>query len=227
MNEILFFSQIIILISFLMVSLKLGKNALIVFVCMQTVFANLFVTKQIELFSLTVTCSDVYAVSAIFGLNLLQEYFEKKEAKKTIYLSFVFLSFFMIVAKMHLLYLPSSVDKTHNAFFIILSHAPRIILASISVFFLVQWIDYYVYGFFKKRYGARSLIFRLGLTSIFTQFIDTFLFSFLGLFNIVENIWDVIFLSFFIKTVTILSSSFFIAAITKFSNFKIKHVEKL
>jgi queuosine precursor transporter len=225
MNEILFFSEIAILVFFLLLSLKLGKYALITFVSLQTIFANLFVTKQMELFSLTVTCSDVYVVSAIFGLNLLQEYFGKKEAKKAIYVSFIFLVLFMILVKMHLLYIPSSSDYTQSSFLTIFSHIPRIVFASVTVFFLVQWLDLFFYDFLKKRVGQSSLVLRMGFSSILSQIVDSLLFSFLGLYGIVDHIWDVIFFSFLVKLLTIASWSGFMIVLNKI--FKLKRQDEL
>lgn len=220
MNEFLFFFHIIILIVFLIVSAKFGKPSLMVFVCLQTILANLFVTKQIELFSFTVTCSDVYVVSAIFGLNLLQEYFGKAEAKKTIYYSFIFLILFMIVAKVHVLYTPSVVDKTQSSFEKIFEFTPRIILASIFVFFLVQWFDLFFYGFLKNRCNKDSLVFRMVSSSALSQFLDTVLFSFLGLYKIVDKIFDVIVVSFSVKFVTIISCGLFIGITSKLLKLK-------
>lgn len=220
MNELLFFSHVVILLFFLMVSLKMGKTALIVFICMQTVLANLFVTKQMELFSFTVTCSDVYAVSAIFGLNILQEYFGKEIAKKTIYLSFVFLFLFMIVSKIHLLYVPSIVDTTHSSFNVILKNTPRIVIASLSVFFLVQSFDVNFYGFLKKKYKKNSFLIRIGTSSIISQLLDTVLFSFFGLYGIVDNIYDIMIVSFFVKFLTVISCGLFVFFTNKF--FKVR-----
>lgn len=220
MNELLFFSEIAILIVFLLFSLKLGKTALALFVVLQTIFANLFVTKQMELFSLTVTCSDVYVVSAIFGLNLIQEYFGKKEAQKVIYLSFFFLALFMVLAKIHLLYQPSVKDSTHGAFITIFSNTPRIVVASILTFFIVQWFDLFFYGFLKARYKQNSIIFRMGFSSVISQILDTLLFSFLGLYKIVDSIYDIIILSSIIKLLTIVSSGSFMFFLKKFFNLK-------
>jgi len=215
MNELLFFLHVFILIIFLLVSVKIGKEALVVFVCLQTILANLFVTKQIELFSFTVTCSDVYVVSAIFGLNLLQEYFGKKEAQKTIYYSLMFLLLFMVVAKIHVLYMPSIVDTTQNSFYKIFESTPRIIIASIAVFFVVQWFDMFLYSALKKRYNKNTLLIRMLTSSVLSQFIDTVLFSFLGLYLIVDKIFDVILVSFSVKLITIISCSFFIGFTNK------------
>jgi len=83
MNECIFLFHIIAILVFTLLSFRLGKMALGSWLCIQVLCANLFVMKQVVLFGFHVTCSDVFAIGSILSLNLLQEYFGPKEAKKT------------------------------------------------------------------------------------------------------------------------------------------------
>ena len=116
MNECVFFLHIFLLVSFVLVSLKLGKETLIACFAVQIILANLFVTKQIACFGLQVTCTDVYTIGALFSLNLLQEYFGKGCAKKTIWTVFFLLFFFIAMSQIHLGYIPSKYDLMHLSF---------------------------------------------------------------------------------------------------------------
>ena len=71
-NETFFFFHLVISLSFLLFSLRMGRECLIAFLSLSAVLANLFVLKQISFFSWTITCSDVYAVQAILAHNMLQ-----------------------------------------------------------------------------------------------------------------------------------------------------------
>lgn len=82
MNELTFFIHIAAMISFIILALRIGREALIAVIVVQVILANLFVTKQMNLFSLDITCSEVYTVGAIFSLNLLQTYFGKRRQIK-------------------------------------------------------------------------------------------------------------------------------------------------
>ena len=73
MNEILFFSHLFIVTLFVLIFLKLGKEAVIASVAIQAILANLFVIKQISWFGFEITCSDVFSIGSIFSLNLLRE----------------------------------------------------------------------------------------------------------------------------------------------------------
>lgn len=205
MNEGLFFIHIITLVAFVLVSLKAGKETLIACFILQILIANLFVTKQMECFGLNVTCADVYTIGALFSLNLLQEYFGKAVAKRTVTTVFVTLLFFVVMAKLHLSYIPSSFDTMHEAFTSVLASSPRIIAASFLVTLLVQRIDVELFGFIKRRFPKQSLLLRFGTVSLVTQLIDTVLFSFLGLYGLVHSIGDIIVMSYLIKVGVILS----------------------
>ena len=60
----------------------------------QALIANLFVLKQIHLFGMEVTASDGYAIGSLLGLNVLQEFYGKKEAKQATCICFFFMTFF-------------------------------------------------------------------------------------------------------------------------------------
>ncbi len=216
MNEIIFFLHILILLVFLLFSLRIGKNALVAFVTLQTVFANLFIAKQIVFFGFNVTASDMYSVSAIFGLNLLQEYFGKDEAKKAFKVSFIALLLFLAAARIHVSYTPSLHDNAQKAFENIFSNSIRIVLSSLVVFFISQRFDVWFYGFLKKKFEAGSFLMRMGFSSLTSQFLDTLLFSIFGLMGVVDKIFDVIIFSFIVKAAAIFCASFFITFTKKF-----------
>ena len=210
-NEILFFLHIFIMIIFLMITLRLGKFYLIALICIQTVLANLFVIKQIKLFSLTVTSSDVFTIGSVFGLNLLTEYFSKELAKKTIKISFFILFFYLVMSNFHLFYVPAKSDFTQNAFKIIFSSSFRIVSASMFCFFISQHLEVFIYSFLKRK----NMKFRMGISPMISQLVDTVLFSFLALFGIVFRIFDVILFSYLIKVVVI-SCSYPLIVLSKY-----------
>jgi queuosine precursor transporter len=206
MNETIFFIHVILVITFLLIAFKMGKYALSSFICLQAILANLFVVKQIELFSMTVTCSDVFSISTLWGLNLLNEYYGKTLANKVVKITFFVMIFFAVMAKVHVLYLPSSYDYSNMAFLTIFASTPRIIIASFIVFFFVQKFDIKVFSFLRNKLSSKSLVIRMGISLFISQFIDTVLFSYLGLYGIVTSIFDIVVVSYTIKVVVIIMS---------------------
>jgi len=228
MNELIFITHTIIITCITIGAFMLGKEALVGFICIQSILANLFVTKQITLFGLHVTASDVYAVSALLSLNILQEFFGKTIAKKTIAINFFVLLFYLIMTQIHIWYAPNIFDQTHNAFTQILHVMPRITIASIATYLLVQLCDTQLYYFLKKAFAGKYLVIRNITSLACSQLLDTVLFSFLGLYGIVGSITHVIIVSFCIKLLVIASSTPFIALTkvfrTKYANTKSKEI---
>ena len=203
MNEFLFIAQIFLIASFAFWALKLGSTALQAWIAVQALTANLFVLKQVNLLGFDVTASDAFAIGGLLGLNFLQEYFGKEEAQKATYVCFFLMLFFALASQLHLLYQPSLYDTTQSAFVKILSPSPRLLIASMAVFFVVQQIDIRFFTFLKERLPQSSFALRTTIALILSQFLDTFLFSFAGLYGLVASMVDIIILSFLVKLVVI------------------------
>jgi queuosine precursor transporter len=210
MNEGLFFAQALLIVGFALGAFKLGKEALIAWVAIQALIANIFVLKQITLLGLDVTASDAFVIGSLLGLNFLQEYFSKEEANKATWICFFFMIFFTLVSQVHLLYQPSSYDTSQSAFLTLLSPTPRLLIASMSVFFIVQQIDIRFFSFLKKRFPHLNFAIRTTIALILSQFLDTVLFSFAGLYGIVASIAHIIVISFMVKLIVILFFTSFV-----------------
>lgn len=203
MNEAIFFIQTIVVLFFSLKALKRGKEAIATWVVVQALIANLFVLKQITLFGFEVTASDAFAVGSLLGLNFIQEHYGQEEAKKVVWTCFFFMFFFFAVSQLHLFYEPSTYDETQSAYQKILTPAPRLIAASMGVFFIVQQIDIRLFSFLKNHLPNLAFAVRVGITLVISQFLDTFLFSFAGLYGLVISVLDIMIVSFLIKLIVI------------------------
>lgn len=203
MNEGIFVFQVILIVIFAICALKLGKEALIVWISLQALLANIFVLKQIVLFGYEVTASDAFAVGSLLGLNFLQENFGKESARKAAWICFFSLMFFVLVSQMHLAYQASPNDTTQSAFNTILSPAPRLFFVSIIVFFFVQQFDIYFFNVLMMKMPTMRFAFRTMSTLVVSQALDTVLFSFFGLYGLVSSILDVMVLSFIVKLLSV------------------------
>lgn len=201
MNELIFIIHLVCIGLSTIVMLRFGLSGLVSFLCSQAIVANLFVIKQISLLGLNATAADVYIVGSVLTLNLIQEYHGKQEARTAIWISFALLIFYTIVSQIQVLYAPSVSDFSHASYALVLSFMPRITIASMVTYLLVQYFDTFFYGVLRtitqgKYLGGRNLI------SIFvSQLLDTIVFSLLGLYGIVDNIVQIMFISFTIKMI--------------------------
>lgn len=216
MNEILFFLHLIFIFGFGVIALKLGKTYLITWVALQAILANLFVIKQMYFLHFNITCSDAFAIGSLLGLNLLQEYYDKESATKALWGAFFAMLFFTCMSQIHLLYSPSDDDTTQEAFKQLLSPSLRLFSASIFVFFITQQLDIRLFQGLKRKAHFIPFSLRCALSTSATQFTDTVLFSFLGLWGLVSSLWDIILISFLIKLMIISFLTFLLPLVKRF-----------
>ncbi len=215
MNELIFIFHSLLVYGGSLVALRLGKVALVSYITLLAVVSNLFITKQIMLFGMEVVATDAYAVGAMVGLQMLQEYYGRAQAKRAIIISFCLLIFYGIMAAIHLNYIPSEQDTMHIHFVALLKHMPRITIASLTSYLGSQLLDYHFYGLLGKLFSGSYLLLRNLTSLLIVQLFDTILFSFLGLYGIINDIKSVIIMSFSIKMVVIFLSPPFIAVSKK------------
>lgn len=207
MNEFIFFTHILVVFGFAFLALRMGKEALTAWIALQAVLANFFVLKQMTFFSLTITCSDPFAVGSILGLNLLREYYDPTTTRKALWICFISMLFFVVMSQVHLLYQPSSQDIAHSAYALLLSPAPRLLAASLATFFIVQRIDLYLFGLNQKW----PFLLRNAFSLTLSQLLDTVLFTILGLWGLVTSLGEIMAISFIVKLTIIASSTPIIA----------------
>ncbi len=207
MNESLFFIHILLVVGYALLALKGGKETLIAWIALQAVLANLFVLKQMFFFGFNITCSDIFAIGSILGLNFLQEFYGKAAAKQALWICFFAMGFFVIMSQIHLLYAPSDYDISNHAYQTLFSPSPRLLLTSIGCFLIVQSVDLYVFGALRTRCTRLPLFLRNGLSLTFSQLLDTALFTYIGLAGLVSHLFDIFLVSFLVKLLIIALSS--------------------
>ncbi len=203
MNELLFTIHVATISIAALCFARAGKTALINYVSLLFLMANIFVIKQIELFNFCITSTDAFIVGISFSCNLLQEFWGKEFARKAIWTSFASCITYMIISKIIILYHPAYCDMTQLHFEILNANIARITIASLIAYLITQFIDMQLYAILKTITGGKYFVVRNYASITISQLIDTILFSFLGLWGIVENLYDILILSFSIKLLAI------------------------
>lgn len=215
MNELIFFSHLALVLLFTIAALKLGREALVASIAIQAMLANLFVLKQISLFGLHVTSCEVYTIGSLLAINLLQEYHPKYNVNRALLTYFGALFFFLFMAQFHLYYIPTEASPIDFAYQEILTPSLRIFLASIVTSTICIFIDVRLFRWLKERYNRVSFPLRVASSALIIQFLDTALFTTLGLWGSVERPLQILFFSYVIKVITIISMSSLLGFIKK------------
>lgn len=216
MNELLFLGQSIATFSFILLALKIGKEWLKAAVLLQWVLANLFVLKQIHLFGLNATATDAFVVSGSLGIALVNEFCGKKEAKKVVWMGFLIMLFCALMSLFQLQYEPSLFDEKSLAYGAILAPMPRLLIASFIAYIIAEFVNVFLSHFLKQLSSDKFPIARwIGVAAV-SQFIDTVLFTIVGLYGIASNLSTIILISFCIKCCALLISWPLISRVKKY-----------
>lgn len=210
-NELIFLLYSLIVSATALAALSIGKEALVAYVTVLAVLANVLVLKQISLLEWHATASDVLIIGSVFGLNLIQEYFGKNAARVAIWTSFSVLIFYTIISQLHLLYIPAASDTMHPHFVALLQSMPRITIASLMSYLVVQHVDMALYGFLRVRWQSEFMVLRNYCSTAISQLLDTILFGFFGLYGLVDHLVQILVVSYIIKIVAILLIGPFVA----------------
>src|SRR6202012_1309488 len=119
---------------------------------------------------------DAFAIGNIFGLNMLAQAYGRDAAKKTIWISFFAMVFYAAISQIHLVFIPSPYDTSQIHFSSLLDTAPRLLIASLATFFIVQQFDVRLYGFFQKKLSRFPWQTRSLFCLSISQALDTVLF---------------------------------------------------
>lgn len=184
----------------------LGQTALTAWIAILSLLANLFVLKQIDIFGLNATASDIFAIGSLLSLNLLQEKFGKAAAQRAIWSSFACLLFFVLISQIHLSYVPSQYDTSQQAYEFILVASPRLLIASLTTFLIVDQFDTRLYATLRQRWPQVSILLVSAITMSISQMLDTMLFSLLGLYGMISAIIEVMLVSYCIKLIAIVNT---------------------
>jgi uncharacterized integral membrane protein (TIGR00697 family) len=206
-NLYIFITNLFVVCGACVYAVTLGSSALTSLMCLFIVCANLFINKSIALLGFHITATDALAVGTGLALNILREYFGKEEAQKAINISFFIAIAYAVLSQIHLWYEPTTFDTHHQHYAAILAIMPRLMFASLLAYGISQSIELYLYNKLKLSFHNKFFVMRNYLSLTTSQFVDTLVFSFIGLYGIVESMTNIIIFSYIAKLITVLLSA--------------------
>ncbi|MBU1145450.1 MAG: queuosine precursor transporter [Firmicutes bacterium] len=188
-NELLWFIFAIVNFLLLMGLYKLfGKTGIFVWVGIATLLANIQVTKNISLFGINATLGNIMYGTIFLATDALNEIFDKKAAKKAVYLGFYVLLSSLIVMQLALTFIPNENDISQTALETIFGFLPRIALGSLIAFFISQQLDVNLFQKIKHKWPSDKWLWvRNNGSTFISQFVDSIIFvpiAFLGVYDL-------------------------------------------
>lgn len=183
-NEILLIITLIIEYTGVVLAYKFfGRNGMYAWIGLATVLANIEVMILVRAFGIEMTLGNVLFATTFLVTDILSENYGKKYAAKGVRIGIAASVLFMAVSFSWLMFIPSENNVTEEAFKGIFSYTPRVVLSSLIVFVIVQYLDVWLYhkvwDITAKRSGERSryLFIRNNAATMLSQLINAILYN--------------------------------------------------
>lgn len=190
MNEILLIAKMLFAFSAILAALKLfGKAGLFAWIALASILANIIVAKNIVVFGIDATMGNVLFASTFLATDILSEKYGAKEAKKGVYIGLFAVLTYLAISQFCLLFVPSEMDMVHGGMETLFSLAPRICIASVSMYFLANLLDVYMYSALRRQFDGKKLWLRNNVCTIVCNGLENFGFvvlAFAGVYPLEE-----------------------------------------
>lgn len=166
-----------------------GKGGLLAFSVMASILANIEVLILVNAFGVEMTLGNVLFASTFLITDILSENHSRKDANRAVLISTVCSVMFIVISQMWLLYTPSENDWASGAIHTIFASTPRIVCASLVVYFISQIVDVWLYhkwwDLCKKHFKdeRKGLWIRNNGSTLISQLLNTFLYTLLAFYG--------------------------------------------
>lgn len=215
-NEILLLVMMVLLYASVLLSYRLfGESGLFCFTVFATIAANIEVLILIRAFGMDMTLGNILFACTFLVTDILSEVAGKKMANRAVGIGVATSILFIVVSQSWLLYQPSADDWAFPSIQAIFSNTPRLMIASLAVYAIVQVFDVWAYHkwweFTARRFGSkrRFLWLRNNGSTLISQLLNTLLFTFaafLGVYDM-KTLISIVISSYVIFIVTSLADT--------------------
>ncbi len=218
-NELLLFLTLIVEFTFVVLCHRfLGKSGLYMWITIATIAQNIEVLILVKAFGIEMTLGNILFASTFLVTDIVSELYGKSESYKAVRIGIITSIIFVTISSSWLAYSPSENDFASNSIRSIFSYTPRLMLASISVYVIVQFMDVWLYHrwwkFTTEKFGDKKkfLWVRNNGSTLISQLLNTILFNtfaFLGTYPL-KTLISIILSSYLIFIITSLADTPFI-----------------
>lgn len=148
-----------------------------------TIAQNIEVLILVKAFGIEMTLGNILFASTFLVTDIVSELYGKKESFKAVKIGIVTSIIFIAISASWLAYTPSANDFASPSIRAIFSYTPRLMLSSVAVYIIVQFLDVWLYHKWweltTKKFGSKSkyLWLRNNGSTLFSQLLNTILFN--------------------------------------------------
>ena len=228
-NELLLIVEMIITFGAVLFAYKrFGKLGLFIWIPIATILANIQVLISVQMLGLASTLGNVIYSSTFLATDILSENYSKKEAKKAVGIGFFTLIVTTVLMNFILQYnvINDAFSKEmYNHVASIFKAMPRLVIASLSAFFVSQNHDVWAYQFWKRNLpNNQHLWIRNNASTVVSQILDTGIFTLIAFYKVLPwvTMWEIFVTTLVLKTlISFADTPFFLFAVKMFNKKKV------
>lgn len=202
-NEFLWLILMIInFVGILMFYRYFGKTGLYIWTAIAAIIANIQVVKTVELFGFIATLGNIVYGTTFLVTDILSENHGKKEARKAVFVGFASLITMTILMQLAIMFKPDASDFSQEALTTIFSFMPRIVIASLTAYWLSQLHDIWAYHLWKNKFPQKKFLWmRNNFSTMISQLIDSVVFCFIAFWGVFELdiFWSILWTTYIFK----------------------------
>lgn len=180
-NELLFIFLTLFLLGLSLVAFRYGKVYIFVLIAIYSLLMNIFVLKQFTLFGLAVTGGNALYGAVFLLTDILAEHYGRQEALKAVWIGFLTSAIFVVTTQILLAFSVNEFDFAQPHLQALFSLAPRILFGSMLAYIIAQSFDVWIFCKIRVWTNNKYLFLRNNGSTLISQFIDTLIFTAVGL----------------------------------------------
>lgn len=170
-----------------------GRDGLLGCIVLAILLANIQGPKLTIIFGFQTSLGVIFYSGIFFATDLLSEKYGRAEAGKAVLIGFGISVIVVLMMGMALMFQPSDQPGTaefsqriHESFENILDFTPRFVFGSLLAYLISQSLDVWLFHRIKTRTRGRHLWLRNNGSTMISQAVDTFLYSFVVWWGVVD-----------------------------------------
>ena len=180
-NEILFIGFTLFLLILSLAAFRFAKVYIFILIAIYSLLMNIFVLKQFDLFGFVVTGGNALYGAIFLLTDILNEHYGKRDAFKAVLIGFLTSTVFVISTQILLAFSINEFDFAQPHLAALFSLAPRILFGSMLAFIISQSFDVWAFNKIRQLTNNKYLWLRNNGSTMLSQFIDTIIFTAVGL----------------------------------------------
>jgi queuosine precursor transporter len=180
-NELIFILFTLFLLILSLAAFRYGKAYIFILIAIYSLLMNIFVLKQFNLFGLVVTGGNALYGAMFLLTDILNEHYGKRDAFKAVMIGFLTSAVFVVSTQVLLAFNINEFDFAQPHLAVLFGLAPRILFGSMLAYIISQSFDVWIFNKIKQVTNNKYLWLRNNGSTLVSQFIDTMIFTAVGL----------------------------------------------